>query len=124
MATIRVMRNPKRLLLLLLLSTGALVAQSQVRLGLFGGPHSSSVIEQNHIPGWDTTTKKHYSNSSGIHIGVLVDIPLGKNFYFQPGVGYTAKGNKYALNNDSVHAVQTDTVFYTKTLSVNYIEIP
>ncbi len=102
----------------------ALAAQSQVRLGLFGGPHTSTVLEQNSIPGWDTTTKKHYSGSSGVHIGVLVDVPLGKNFYLQPGVGYISKGNKYAINNDSSHSVQTDTVFYTKTLSINYIEIP
>ena len=118
------MNKPKRLFLLLLLSMGALAAHSQVRLGLFGGPHSSSVIEQNSLPGWDTTTKKHYSNASGVHIGILVDIPLGRNFYFQPGVGYTAKGNKYAINNDSAHSVLTDTVFYSKTLSINYIEIP
>ncbi|HEY4149534.1 MAG TPA: outer membrane beta-barrel protein, partial [Chitinophagaceae bacterium] len=118
------MNKPKRLFLLLLVSMVTLAAQSQVRLGLFGGPHSSSVLEQNSIPGWDTTTKKHYSNSSGVHIGVLLDVPLGKNFYLQPGVGYTSKGNKYAINNDSAHSLLTDTVFYSKTLSINYIEIP
>ena len=118
------MNKPKRVCLFLLLSIAALHAHSQVRLGIFGGPHSSSVIEKNDLPGWDTTTKKHYTNSSGIHIGIMADIPMGGRFYFQPGISYTAKGNKYALKNDSVKATLTDTVYYNKRLIINYIEIP
>jgi len=120
------MTKPKRFLVVLLVSIASLNASAQVRLGLFGGPHSSSIIEKNDIPGWDTTTKKHYTNSSGIHIGILVDIPLGPKhrFFFQPGINYVAKGNKYSIKNDSASAVLTDTIYYTKTLSINYIEIP
>src|SRR5882757_1990781 len=118
------MNKPKLFLLLLLLGMGAMQVQSQVRLGVFGGPHSSSVIENNSIPGWDTTTKKHYTSSSGLHIGIMVDVPLGHGFFLQPGIGYTAKGDKYQVRNDSAHATLTDTIYYNKTLSINYIEIP
>ncbi|MBS1564239.1 MAG: OmpA family protein, partial [Bacteroidetes bacterium] len=120
------MTKPKRLLIVLLVSIVTLHARSQVRLGLFGGPHSSSVIEKNDIPGWDTTTKNHYTNSTGIHIGVMVDIPLDakRRWYFQPGINYVAKGNKYSIRNDSAKATLTDTIYYNRTLSINYIEIP
>jgi len=120
------MTKPKRFLIVLLVSIASLNASAQVRLGLFGGPHSSSIIEKNDIPGWDTTTKKHYTSSTGIHIGVLADIPLGPKhrFFFQPGINYSARGNKYAVKNDSANAVLSDTVYYNKTLNINYIEIP
>lgn len=99
--------------------------QAQVRLGLLGGLHSSSVLETNHLPGWDTTTKKYEGSRSGYQLGVILDIPIGrKGLFFQPAITYTSKGRKYAKTNDSVTSLKTDTVYNHQTLNIGYIEIP
>ena len=99
--------------------------QAQVRLGLLGGLHSSSVLETNHLPGWDSTTKKYEGSRSGYQLGVILDIPIGhKGLFFQPALTYTSKGRKYAKTNDSVTSLETDTVYNHQTLNLGYIEIP
>jgi OmpA-OmpF porin, OOP family len=100
-------------------------ASSQVRLGILGGLHSANILETNHIPGWDTTTKKFESGISGFQLGAIVEIPLGhKGFYFQPAITYTTKGRQYNKNNDSATSVRTDTVYSKQTLNLGYIDIP
>jgi OOP family OmpA-OmpF porin len=99
--------------------------QAQIRLGLLGGVHSSSVLETNHLPGWDTTTKKYNTSRSGVQLGIIVEMPIGhKGFFFQPALTYTSKGRKYAKTNDSVTSLDTDTVYIKRTLNLGYIEIP
>lgn len=115
----------KNLVTLLLLTVLFDTANSQMRLGIMGGPHSSSVIEKNDIPGWDNTVKPFYTKRSGINIGIIGEIPLGlsKRFYFQPGIFYMSKGRKYQRYYDTT-TVNTDTLFHNNSFYTNYIDIP
>src|SRR5438105_4150920 len=100
-------------------------AWCQLRLGILGGPHSSSIIEKNNIPGWDTDIKPYYTSRSGINLGIIGEIPIGysKRLYFQPGIFYMSKGRKYQRVYDTA-ALHTDTLFHNTTFYTNYIDIP
>jgi len=99
--------------------------QAQVRLGLLGGVHSSNVLETNHIPGWDTATKKYERSHAGVQVGVILEIPIGKKgFFFQPALTYTSKGRQYARTNDSITSLLTDTIYSKQSLNLGYIEVP
>ncbi|WP_207513097.1 OmpA family protein [Longitalea luteola] len=115
----------KKLYLLLLSTTVMHIANSQMRLGIMGGPHSSSVIEKNFIPDWDNTVKPYYTKRSGMHIGLMGEMSLGysNKWYFQPGILYMTKGRKYQRLYDTIQ-VKTDTVFHSNTYYTNYIEVP
>lgn len=115
----------KKLYALLLLTTSMYTANSQMRLGIMGGPHSSSVIEKNFLPGWENTTEPFYSKRSGINLGIIGEIPLGysNKAFFQPGIFYMAKGRKFQRLYDTT-VVKTDTLFHSNTLYTNYIDIP
>lgn len=111
-------------LLLLLLSLAGLNTHAQIRLAVVGGLHSANVIEKNSIPGWDTATKNHYSSRSGFQLGVLAEIPLGKNgFYFQPGINYSSKGRQYEKLYDT-SGISKDTLYWKSALKLGYIEMP
>ncbi len=114
----------KKIPLLLICFIGFSGLRAQVKLGGEIGFHSSSVIENNNIPGWDTTTKKLYSSKTGIHLGILLEIPVGKRFYFQPGLNYTSKGRQYAKYYDSTGTALTDSVYAKSKLELGYMEIP
>jgi hypothetical protein len=96
-----------------------------MRLGIMGGPHSSSVIEKNFIPDWANTTEPYYGKRSGIHLGIMGEIPLGytNKAFFQTGILYMAKGRKYQRLYDTTR-VKTDTLFHSSTFYTNYIEVP
>lgn len=115
----------KKIYTLLLFTTLMQVANSQMRLGIMGGPHSSSIIEKNYIPGWSTNTEPFYANRSGIHLGITGEIPLGysNKCFFTPGILYMAKGRKFTRNVDT-NLVKTDTIFQNNTFYTNYIEVP
>lgn len=115
----------KKIYTLLLFTTLMHVANSQMRLGIMGGPHSSSIIEKNYIPGWATSTEPFYTNRSGIHLGITGEIPLGysNKCFFTPGILYMAKGRKFTRNVDT-NLVKTDTIFQNNTFYTNYIEVP
>ncbi|THU32414.1 OmpA family protein [Niastella caeni] len=115
----------KKFYALLLLTTSMYTAHSQMRLGILGGPHSSSVIEKNDLPGWEQSTEPYYTKRSGIHLGIIGEIPLGytNKAFFQTGVLYMAKGRKFQRLFDTA-AVKTDTLFHSTTLYTNYIEVP
>lgn len=98
---------------------------AQVRLGLLGGLHSSKILETNSLPGWDSTTKRWQTGRSGVQLGVILDIPLGQsNFFFQPAILYTTKGQKFNRTNDSATAALTDTVYARQDRNLNYIDVP
>src|SRR4030095_1293212 len=111
-------------LILTLLSFVA--AQAQVRMGIIGGPQSSTVIEKNNIPGWDSTTKNNYSKRGSFHLGVLIDVPLSSkgDLFFQPGIYFSGKGRKYAETYDTPRAILTDTAAVKIGYLTNYMEIP
>jgi len=115
----------KKIVTLLLLTAFFCSANSQMRLGILGGPHSSSVIEKNDIPDWDNGVKPFYSSRSGFNLGLIGEIPLGlsKQFYFQPGLFYMSKGRKYQRYYDTAR-INTDTLFRNTTFYTNYIDIP
>jgi len=110
--------------LFLLISLPFLGLHAQVRLGILGGLHSSKVLETNHIPGWDTTTKPFNNSRGGFQLGVILEIPLFKDLYFQPALTYITKGRIYNKNNDSLTALATDTVYNKQTLKLGYMEVP
>jgi outer membrane protein OmpA-like peptidoglycan-associated protein len=97
---------------------------SQLRMAVLGGPLSASVKETNSIPGWESKIKPGYSSHSGLNLGVLVDVSVGSNVFFQPGIMYMAKGRKFYMSNDSTTSIITDTISGSSNLSVNYIEAP
>jgi OmpA-OmpF porin, OOP family len=115
----------KKIYTLLLFTTLMHAANSQMRLGIMGGPHSSSIIEKNYIPGWETSTEPYYTKRSGIHLGITGEIPLGysNKCFFNPGILYMAKGRKFTRTVDT-SLVKTDTLFQNNTFYTNYIEVP
>ncbi|MEP7259349.1 MAG: porin family protein, partial [Flavitalea sp.] len=104
----------------------AQVSYSQLRVAALGGIQSSSVTEKNSLAGWETNIKPGYSSRSGVHLGVLVEVPLSASghLFFHPGILYTAKGRKFSLKNDTATAIATDTISTSHNFSVNYIEFP
>jgi outer membrane protein OmpA-like peptidoglycan-associated protein len=112
----------------LTLLTGILLAyagQSQLRLGVLGGPHSATVIEKNDIPGWDSTEKPLYSKRKGFNIGFIAEIPLNSSnrLFFQPAIMYYSKGRKYQRFIDTAQ-VDTDTLNINSSFYTNYIDVP
>src|ERR1700681_2855348 len=97
---------------------------AQIRLAGMGGVHSSNFFEKNSIPGFELTNGKYYSSSTGFELGILTEIPFGKNnLFFQPGILYSAKGNQYERFYDST-IQQSDTLYNQHTLNLNYVEMP
>ena len=96
---------------------------AQIRLAALGGIHSSNLFEKNDIPGYKLTNGQYYSSNTGFEIGVLAEVPFGKNnLFFQPGIFYSAKGNQYERLYDSTN--EADTLYNQHTLNLNYVEIP
>ncbi|HEY4966120.1 MAG TPA: OmpA family protein [Puia sp.] len=97
---------------------------AQIRLAALGGIHASNFIQKNSIPGFDTASGNYYSSKTGFELGVLAEIPLGKNnLFLQPGILYSAKGNQYERSYDSA-VFQNDTLYDQHTLNLNYVEMP
>jgi outer membrane protein OmpA-like peptidoglycan-associated protein len=96
---------------------------AQIRLAAVGGLHSSSFPETNSIPGFDTAQGRYTSSKTGFQLGVLAEIPIGHQFFFQPGINYSSKGNTYERFYDTSQ-VQSDTLYNQHTLNLNYVEIP
>src|SRR5215471_14773735 len=97
--------------------------KAQIRLALYGGLHSSNVVEKNSVSGWDTATKPYYSPRTGFQLGFLAEIPVGnKGFYFQPGMVWMTKGRNYSKSNDSATATFTDTLYTQSSLQLSYVE--
>jgi len=120
--------NLKRIyssLLTVLLSLLAFTTlQGQIRLAVLGGVQSTNLIEHNSIPGFDTASGKYYSPNTGFELGVLAEIPFGKNnLFLQPGILYSAKGNQYSRFYDS-SVYTSDTLYNQHTLNLNYVELP
>lgn len=97
---------------------------AQIRLAVVGGVHSSNLIETNSIPGYQNSIGQYYSANTGFELGVLAEVPFGKNnLFFQPGILYSAKGNQFQRYYDSA-IVKNDTLYNQHTLNLNYVEIP
>ena len=116
------MNKKIRLLLFCFIAFSSLHAQ--VKLGGEIGFQSASVIEKNNIAGWDSTTKNLYSSKSGLHIGVILEIPISNHFFFQPVINYSSKGRQYTKYYDSAGKAETDSIYAKSKLQLGYMEIP
>ena len=116
----------KRTSTLILILFAFIFSQGQVRMGIIGGPQSTTIIEKNDIPGWDSSTKNNYLKRGSFHLGVLLDIPLTSkgDMYFQPGIYFSGKGRKYSEVYDTAKALATDTAFVKVNYFTNYMEFP
>ncbi len=104
---------------------GGNAVQAQVRLGILGGLHSSNILETNSLLGWDTSVRKYLGSRSGFELGLILEVPLGRSgFYFQPAFTYITKGRQYSRNNDSIAALNNDTIYNKSSVNLSYIEIP
>ncbi len=122
--TMHCYRNILRLLTVFLLLTGFSTLNAQIRLAAMGGIQSTNFIQKNSIPGFDTASGRYYSSKTGFELGVMAEIPMGKNnLFLQPGILYSAKGNQYERSYDS-SVFQNDTLYNQHTLNLNYVEIP
>jgi OOP family OmpA-OmpF porin len=100
----------------------ATLSFSQLRVGILGGGHKSDIIETNDLPNWDKI-KKNYSPRTGVHFGLMADLPFGKkaNFCFQPNVTFHNKGRKYTeVLDTAIH----DTLQIKSSEFLNYIDVP
>lgn len=100
----------------------AISASSQLRVGIVGGGHQSEVLEKNDLPNWNDI-KNNYKPRTGVHFGLVADLPFGKsgNFVFQPGVMFYHKGRKYAELMDTT---MRDTLHLSANEYLNYVDIP
>ena len=122
----------KFFLLSLLLTAFTAITFCQVKLGVMGGPQSATIRETNQIAGWDTATGRYYKGKSGIHIGVMAEIPLSPSsrFFFEPAVLYSQKGRSFSKNTvrqypDSINGIDTSVIaISTQQLTIQYIDIP
>lgn len=116
----------KRIFTCFLFLTIGFVSYSQIRVALIGGPQSTSITEENQLPGWSTEVSPFYSNRTGANIGFLGELPLGTStrWFLHPGLSYQTKGRKYFKPYDTALANLTDTLSISKTFFTSYIEIP
>jgi OmpA-OmpF porin, OOP family len=115
----------KTCLLIIALFTVVMSSFAQIKIGITGGPQTSSINEKNTVAGWDSTTGRFNKSKSGIHLGLTAEIPLGGIVYFQPSVLYTEKGRSFSKILDTM---SPDSSFYsyntTQNLNIQYIDIP
>lgn len=113
--------NLRRTALLLCSFVTILTARAQLRTAIAGGYHIASV-PGNANPGWDSLNYDHASRK-GIHIGLMADVPFSpnSNFYFQPGMFFSNKGQRFSTSLDTATG---DISNVTARQFINYMEIP
>lgn len=116
----------KRVFTLGLLIAAAYMGHSQIRVALIGGPQSTTIEEENNIPGWATNVSPFYTNRTGANLGFLGEIPLGssRHWFVHPGLFYQTKGRKFFQRFDTAVANITDTLSLSRSFFNTYIEIP
>ena len=74
-----------------------------------------------------SSNSKWDSGGLGVHLGVLIDIPLGGEFFFQPGVAYSSnqlKGSKDSYTDDTtLQKFQVPIVFAYKYPMTNLLSL-
>jgi hypothetical protein len=103
----------KSMLILYTLFIGVTVtAQTQkVKLGVKAGLNVSSLAFDE--------SELNSSNKTGFTAGIMVEIPLLKNFSFQPEVLYSQQGTKNSFSDSDVTNSN-----YKCTIELNYLNIP
>lgn len=95
----------KRLALSIVLLSTIIFSQAQTRVALLGGVHSSKVSTD------DAFNSDNFDSRTGLHAGLLLDVPFSERFSFQPSLQFVHKGWKSDANPD----------FEQKT---NYLDLP
>ena len=98
------------------------ISNAQLKVGIVGGVHESTVNETNNLSNWDSL-KNNYSGRTGGHFGFIADLPFGidSKFSFQPGIIYYNRGRKYLQRFDTA---STTLVNKSATQYINYIDVP
>lgn len=115
----------KKLFTLLFFTAFLFGTQAQLRLGIMGGPQASSIIEKNDMPQWKTDVEPYQLKRNGMHAGIIAEMPVGfsKRLYFQPGIFFMNKGNKYERLYDTT-VTHGDTLYSNRQFYTNYVDIP
>jgi hypothetical protein len=86
----------KKLFLLLTLGAFTFTANSQTQQTRDSGAISIGVVAGVNFASINGDDTDNLSSLTGIHAGVVVDIPLGEMFSIQPGLVYSAQGAEYS----------------------------
>ena len=108
-----------RIILIGAIILGTLVSQAQEKTSPTGATSfglRAGVNFQNINAKDDNGQKIESDLLTGFHIGVNAEIPIGVDFYFQPGLLYSIKGSK---TNDDIPPA-----FYDITVKISYLELP
>ncbi|HEY0609645.1 MAG TPA: porin family protein [Chitinophaga sp.] len=103
---------------LILLAAGmcfGLYSFAQVSFGVKAGFSGANLSSKFDAPGFERKTDTKWIPA--FHAGVIVDITLTDNFSLQPGLFYSAKGNKRG-GTDSLGST------VSATTRLNYLELP
>jgi hypothetical protein len=122
----------KKLFLCLIIASTYLNSQAQSSIAIVGGLQKTAVS-----PGfiqYPDTLEKAETQKTGVVLGVIANLPLGKNFYIRTGVIYSAKGSNWTQYYDSTDlynrtkdlpSAKKKMPYLTNTkLNVNYIDVP
>ena len=109
----------KRISLIAVMVLGTIFSQAQQKASHTGGTSfglRAGVNFQN-INGRDENDDKLKNDMlTGFNIGINAEIPVGIDFYFQPGLLYTIKGAK----SEDVILGQS----FNTTIKISYLELP
>ena len=98
----------KRLALTIVLLSTIIYSEAQTRVAILGGVHSSRVNTKDPFP------KDSYDGRTGIHAGLLLDVPFSEKFSFQPSLQFVNKG----WTTEEVNT------FTPEEQNVNYLDLP
>lgn len=105
------MKKSMLLISALFLSVTLMAQTDKVKLGVKAGLNLSSLSFDE--------SELNSSNKTGFTAGVMVEIPLTKNFSLQPELLYSQQGSKSSFFDSDVTNSQ-----YKSTITLNYLNIP
>lgn len=95
----------------LFLSVTVMAQTEKVKLGLKAGLNLSSLSFDE--------SELNSSNKTGFTAGIMVEVPLAKNFSLQPELLYSQQGTKSSFSDNEV-----TNSHYKSTIKLNYLNIP
>ena len=105
------MKKSTLLIYTLFLGVTVMAQTEKVKLGVKAGLNISSLTFDE--------SELNSSNKTGFTAGVMVEIPLAKNFSIQPELLYSQQGTKISFSDSEV-----TNSHYKSTIDLNYLNIP
>lgn len=105
------MKKYMLLIAALFLSVTLMAQTDKVKLGVKAGLNLSSLSFDE--------SELNSSNKTGFTAGIMVEIPLAKNFSLQPELLYSQQGSKSSFSDQDVTNSN-----YKSTIDLNYLNIP